>query len=249
MASLSDDNSLDSLVGTLMQQLRDDPPEWLQESSTSSTIDESTKAAIDVIANSSTAAQEQKIKFIIAPGNGGCGKNIKKANWYNWFHEEMLKRGHESICVNFPDPFICHQTTWIPFCIQELKCDENTIIVGHSTGALMAMRLAETHKVRGIILVSAAHTDLGDAGERASGYFDTEWDWNAQKNNTGFIHQFHSKDDPLIPVEEARFVAEQLQGKNHTYDELDGYSHFFEPFQPLLAAIDSYVPPVTTSCQ
>lgn len=113
-------------------------------------------------------------------------------------------------------------------------------MVGHSTGALLAMRLLEVHKVYGVILVAAAHTDLGDAGERASGYFDTEWNWEAQKSNATFIHQFHSTDDHLIPVAEARFVAQQLAGENHTYEELDGYSHFFQPFQQLLDAIDRH---------
>lgn len=47
-----------------------------------------------------------------------------------------------------------------------------------------------------------------------------------------FIHQFHSKDDHLIPVAEARFVAQQLAGKNHTYEELEGSP---EPF-PAYAA-------------
>jgi uncharacterized protein len=190
---------------------------------------------------SDNTTKKKKVRIIVAPGNGGCGKRTQDCNWYGWFHGEMLKRGHDSICCNWPDPYICHQSKWIPFCVKELKCDEHTIVVGHSTGALMAMRLAETQKVGGLILVSAAHTDLGDEGERASGYFDTAWDWESQKKNAGFIHQFHSKDDHLIPVAEARFVAHHLKGPNHVYEELDGYSHFFRPFKPLLDAVDRYV--------
>merc|ERR1712194_222873 len=105
---------------------------------------------------------------------------------------------------------------------------------------LLAMRLLEVHKIYGVILVAAAHTDLGDEGERASGYFDTDWNWEEQKTNAVFIHQFHSKDDHLIPVEEARFVADKLKGDNFVYEELSGHSHFFEPFQPLLDCIDKY---------
>ena len=237
MASLAGEADLDSLVGSLMQQLKTNPPEWLTTPQT--TPDAATSAAINAIAS----VQQQKkkpIQIIIAPGNGGCGRNIKKANWYGWFHKEMLSRGHDSICENWPDPNICHQSNWISYCINDLKADENTIVVGHSTGALLAMRLAETIKLKGIVLVAAAHTDLGDAGERASGYFDTDWDWTTQKKNAGFIHQFHSKDDHLIPVAEARYVANQLQGNNAVYEELNGYSHFFEPFQPLLDAMDTY---------
>jgi len=180
------------------------------------------------------------MKIIIAPGNGGCASNTRGANWYGWFDDEMKKRGHESLCVNWPDPMICHQSKWVPFCIDELGADENTIVVGHSTGALLAMRLLEVHKVAGVILVAAAHTDLGDPGERASGYFDTDWNWEEQKKNADFIHQFHSIDDHLIPVQEARFVAEKLKGPNHVYEEFKTESHFFEPFQPLLDAVDKY---------
>ena len=180
------------------------------------------------------------MRFIIVPGNGGCGRNTVGTNWYGWLDEELKKKGHESVCVNYPDPDRCHQSIWVPFVRDELKADECTVLVGHSTGALLAMRLLETHKLFGAILVSAAHTDLGDAGERASGYFDTPWDWEAITANANFIHQFHSSDDHLIPVAEARFVAKKLAGENHVYEELNGLSHFFEPFEQLLVAVDKY---------
>jgi predicted alpha/beta hydrolase family esterase len=102
------------------------------------------------------------------------------------------------------------------------------------------MRLLETHHIYGAILVAAAHTDLGDEGERASGFFDEEWRWQDMPKHAQFIHQFHSRDDPLIPVEEARFVAHRLKGDNFIYEELEGYSHFFAPFQALLDALDKY---------
>jgi hypothetical protein len=41
-------------------------------------------------------------------------------------------------------------------------------------------------------------------------------------------------------VAEGRYVAEQLAGENFTYEELQGYSHFFEAFQPLLDCVDKY---------
>ena len=183
------------------------------------------------------------VKIIVAPGNGGCGQNTLQANWYGWFHGEMLKRGHDSVCPNWPDAMLCRESQWVPFVVDTLGVDENTIVVGHSTGALLAMRLAESHKLLGIILVSAAHTDLGDSNERASEYFDKPWNFELQKKNVQWIHQFHSIDDHLIPVDEARYIASQLKGNNHTYEELSGHSHFFEPFQPLLDAVDKYVTP------
>ena len=82
-----------------------------------------------------------RVRFIVAPGNGGCAAHTQDANWYGWLDGELKKRGHESVVVNWPDPYICHQRNWIPFARDELKADEHTVVVGHSTGALLAMRL------------------------------------------------------------------------------------------------------------
>ena len=80
---------------------------------------------------------------------------------------------------------------------------------------------------------SACWTDLGDAGERAAGYYARPWDWAAIRRNAGSIHQWHGDDDPFIPLAEARHVAENL---GSAYAELPGRSHFFSPPFPELAA-------------
>ena len=88
------------------------------------------------------------------------------------------------------------------------------------------MRLAEETPVAALVLVSACHTDLGDPGERAAGYYARPWRWDAIRANAGRIVQFHSDNDPFIPDSEARHVAENLQSE---YSELPGRSHFFAP--------------------
>jgi hypothetical protein len=97
------------------------------------------------------------------------------------------------------------------------------------------MKLLETVKLYGVVLVAAAHTDLGDSLERQSGYFDKEWNWEAMKPNATFIHQFHSINDHCIPVHEARFVADRLAGNNHTYEELSDGSQVAPQHKPLAA--------------
>lgn len=49
--------------------------------------------------------------------------------------------------------------------------------MGHSSGAVAALRILETTKVLGVALVAAYHTDLGDETEKESGYFDAPWQW------------------------------------------------------------------------
>ena len=53
--------------------------------------------------------------------------------------------------------------------------------------------------ISGIILVSAYTSDLGDDLEKKSGYFNRPWQWDKIKENTEFIVQFASTDDPFLP--------------------------------------------------
>ena len=57
------------------------------------------------------------------------------------------------------------------------------------------------------------------------------------KKNVGSfgIHQFHSNDDPFIPVSESRHVAKKIGSQ---YFELPERSHFFDaPFPELIKTI------------
>ena len=83
-----------------------------------------------------------------------------------------------------PDPYVARETIWVPYMKDVLLVDETTILIGHSSGAVAAMRFMEKYKTYATILVAACHTDLGDENERASGYFDRSWEWNTIKQNS-----------------------------------------------------------------
>ena len=119
------------------------------------------------------------MKAILIPGNGG---GSPQDNWFPWLEKELPKLGIEVINVQFPDPELARKKFWLPF-IEKLGADENTILIGHSSGGLAAMRYAETNKLLGSILVGACYTDLGYDSERQSGYYDDPWNWDAIKKN------------------------------------------------------------------
>eukprot|EP00980_Cylindrotheca_fusiformis_P000735 scaffold174_cov98-Cylindrotheca_fusiformis.AAC.4 len=188
---------------------------------------------------------------IICPGNG-CS-NIRRSNWYGTLYDELKERNIPCVCENFPDPNHARRDRWIPFIrsLAEQHSEdnpENIILVGHSSGAQAALRYAELYPLHAAVLVSATYSDLGDAHERASGYYpQTETSSDGSKiesnpyqfdrmiKNCPRWHQFHSDDDPFIPL----FEAERIQlglGLSETdknYHILPGRSHFFE-FSPEL---------------
>ncbi len=174
----------------------------------------------------------KNIKAIFIPGNGG-GKTTE--NWFPYVQHGLEQLGIEVVAAEFPDPDIARASYWLPF-LEELGADENTILIGHSSGALAAMRYAQTHKILGSVLVGVAHEHGGEQKEIASGYYDTPWSWDAIKKNERWIIAFHSVDDPYIPIEQARFVHEKLQCEYHEFKDR---GHFFpaEEFPELVEAI------------
>ena len=184
---------------------------------------------------------------IICPGNG-CNQ-IRQSNWYGEMYN-ILKAEHNihCICDNFPDPLHAKREIWVPhmrsLALKE-KDPQNVILVGHSSGAQAALRYAELYKVHGVVLVSATYTDLGDSHERASGYYPQKnaeggetnpYLFDEMKKNCKNWHQFHSDDDPFIPLKEAERIRVGL-GLTDTYHMLPGRSHFFDYDDALLDAV------------
>lgn len=156
---------------------------------------------------------------VIVPGNGAG--EVTKANWYGWAQRKIAALDGVTSCDlhNMPDPIVARESVWIPYLKEKLHCDENTVIIGHSSGAEAAMRFAERYKVRGLILVSACVSDLGDENERASGYYSRPWEWETIRSNTDWRVQFGSTDDPFIPWPEHQQVADGLGTELNKYEE------------------------------
>lgn len=158
---------------------------------------------------------------ILIHGNGG---GTADDIWFPWVERELTRLGLTVINRTFPDNVKARAQYWLPF-LESIGAGERTIIIGHSSGAVAAMRYAETHRLLGSVLVGVCHTDLGDAGEAASGYYHAPWQWDRIRDNQEWIGVFNSSDDPHIPIAEARHVAAQLRCN---YFEFDDRGHFVD---------------------
>ena len=152
-----------------------------------------------------------KRRVIILPGCG-CSP-IETSNWYTNLAASLNALPHyDAIAPEMPDPIDAHRSVWLPF-IHSLNPTASTIVVGHSSGAEAAMRLAEDTPLAGIILVSACVTDGGVPSERESGWYTGEWKWESIRANCGWIVQLHGVDDPLVSIAEGRAVAAALHSE------------------------------------
>lgn len=181
-------------------------------------------------------------RIVILPGNGcdGDEEDLRASNFYGWAADAFTARGFTDVRLRcMPDPLEARSRYWLPFIEGELGADETTVLVGHSSGAVAALRVAERRRLRGLVLVAAYDNPLGDAGEAASGYFDAPFDWAAIVANAGFIVQFAGEKDRLVPLAEQLKVAAGL-GASARLVRLPRRDHFFEPpFPELLAEIQA----------
>lgn len=173
------------------------------------------------------------MKIIFIPGNGGGGPND---NWFPYLKKELEKYGVTIIASEFPDNDLAREKYWLPFIKNILKADKDTILIGHSSGAVAAMRFAENNKILGSVLVGVCYTDLGDEKEKVSGYYNRPWNWKNIKNNQEWIIEFASTDDPFIPIEEPRFIQKKLNSQYYEYTSY-GHFHHIKTFPELLTQL------------
>jgi predicted alpha/beta hydrolase family esterase len=159
------------------------------------------------------------VKAILIHGNGG---STAGDIWLPWVARELAALGLDVVNETFPDNVKARAPIWLAH-LAALGADEDTILIGHSSGAVAAMRYAETHRIAGSVLVGVCHTDLGDGGEAASGYYREPWGWQQIREHQRWIGIFNSTDDPHIPIAEARHVAAALRA---SYFEFDDRGHF-----------------------
>ncbi|MEK6902740.1 MAG: alpha/beta hydrolase [archaeon] len=158
-------------------------------------------------------------RVIIVPGNH---ETSIEANWYLDVKRRLEENGFSVVAKTMPDGYLARKEIWLPFIEKELENSPNAIIVGHSSGAVAALRYLETHTLEGVVIVGACYTDLGSETERLSNYYSAPWHWETIKKNAKWIIQYASVDDPFIPIHEAQFIHEKL-GTDYHEDTSEGH--------------------------
>ena len=173
-------------------------------------------------------------KVIFIHGNGTMRWSV---GWAPWLKVELDKLGLETCFETFPDSILARREYWLPFLKDYLKADENTLLIGWSSGAVAAMRYAEQNKIFGSILIAPCATDLGLESEKISGWYDGPWRWDKIRQNQKQIAMFYSQNDEFIPLDELRFVREKI--KPDLVYEFTDKGHFLrqETFPELLEAV------------
>ncbi len=141
---------------------------------------------------------------MIIPGNGNT--DISE-NWFPFVRSELQKLGLEVIAENMPDPELARMQIWVLFIRKRINTGDS-ILIGHSSGAVAALRYLEQNVAKLVILIGVYYTDLGDIQEKKSGHFEEPWKWSKIKEASEKFVIFASRDDPFIPISEPRYIRD-----------------------------------------
>ncbi len=172
-----------------------------------------------------------KTRIIFIHGNQSTHWSFAYAQWLK---NELEKLGFETFFETFPDSIIARSEYWLPFLKHHVRASGNDVIVGWSSGAVAAMRFAESNKIKGSVLISPCYTDLNDDLEKQSGYYSSPWNWEKIKNNQQKIAIFYGDNDPFIPQDQFKYIASMLKAKTV---KVAGGKHFIE-FKEFIQLLD-----------
>jgi len=116
--------------------------------------------------------------------------------WFGWLRAQLDQQGYKVTAPQLPDPDNPDLRVWTPFALQNLKFDEETILIGHSAGCPLALSILNeiNHPIRRAILV-AGFIRL-DKMEDDNVMLMPSPDWDKIKRQGHDFYFFNSDNDP-----------------------------------------------------
>lgn len=149
------------------------------------------------------------------------------SNWYPWLKSELQKKDYE---VFLPDLPTIHtdeldMQAMMDFIVKNFKIDENTVVFGHSIGAVLALRLAERYKFAKLFLV--AGWDFNDLTTEHQSFWGKPTNHDLIKKNVKEIYCLSSDNDPYYTASTVEDMSKRLGGK---FSLVPGAGHFTKKF-------------------
>jgi predicted alpha/beta hydrolase family esterase len=136
--------------------------------------------------------------------------------WLPWVHKRLEDAGHQVWAPFLPNPLQPDLRKWIKATSAQAKnWDENTIIIGHSMGGVLALRLLETvvkRRVRAVILVGTPFASTLKLDWFMT-FFGRPVDWATTKAHAKAFTVIQSDNDPIVPPDHAIRYQERLAAR------------------------------------
>jgi uncharacterized protein len=146
-------------------------------------------------------------------------------NWYTWLKGALEKKGYEVTLPELPtmDSDLPDMKKQLEYIQSVCAVGEDTTVIGHSLGCLLAMRLGELRRYKKMFLV--AGWDFDDLTREHALFWPNKIDHGKIVENVHTIFCFSSDNDPYVTAYQAEEMSKRFHGK---YILLKGKGHFTE---------------------
>lgn len=147
-------------------------------------------------------------------------KGSPNSNWFNAISPELKSDGFEVFIPQFPTPQGQTLENWLNhFHSQVGKMDQDSLLIGHSVGAVFVLRLLEKLEspISTAVLVSGFTGTLGlpEYDNLNESFISEPFNWNQIRRNAKHFICFNGENDPYVPFEQGQAIADSLGVKNH----------------------------------
>jgi len=136
--------------------------------------------------NFSVIKSGPKPNFLILHGYTGRANK----NFIPWLKEELEKKGYHVQSPQMPNTDNPTENEQVDYVVDNCQIDKDTIVVGHSLGAIVAMKMIIKIKkpIQGLVLVAAAMDPASQTSESRLFHRTFNWDidFNLLKKTAGF---------------------------------------------------------------
>ncbi len=152
-----------------------------------------------------------KSRFINLHGFTGSGQK----NFFPWLKKELEAKGHEVITPELPDTNEGNVEKQVQYVIDNYTFDSDTVVLGHSLGSVVALKILERINTPIKRLVLAA-------GFAQPGFLDherpfektTKWEFDFEKikKNVREVVLLRAENDSAVPRERMEYIQQKIGG-------------------------------------
>lgn len=151
-------------------------------------------------------------------------ENTHEGNWFPWLTAELKKNGYEVFSPDLPHAERPNIQRYTEFLLPRWQYNRDTILVGHSSGAVGALGLLQAlpdHTLIKCVYLVSCFTD--NLGNPESELFLKPLDYDRIRTKSDKFFIFHSDNDPYVPL----WHAERLRDLLHAdLQVIPGEGHF-----------------------
>ncbi|MBP7832160.1 MAG: leucine--tRNA ligase [Candidatus Levybacteria bacterium] len=165
---------------------------------------------------------DEKYRFINL--HGFTGSSTK--NFFPWLASELTKKGHTVETPDLPEADLGSVEKQVQYVIDNYTFDENTVLLGHSLGSVVALKVLERLKspVKKLVLVAGfAQPGFLDHKRPFEETFNFEFDFKKIKENTNEVVILRASNDSAVPQERSDFLRAQLDGEIVDFEAEDDH--------------------------